>query len=78
MFFVVCFYGLIVNSKVDEWKDFVKLVIVVLKMMKIFCILFVRIIVNMVGLEVDEDVIWFRLLIMYIYYVGVGNVKVVV
>lgn len=71
-------YGLVVNSIVDERKDFVKSATAASKMMKTSCIPSARIIANMAGLEIDEDAIWFRLLTMHIYHAGAGNVKAVV
>lgn len=70
--------GLKVNNTVDERKDFRKSAFAAAKLIGKSCIPSARSIAQNAGLTIDEDAIWFRLLVMHVYHAGALNVKAVV
>lgn len=71
-------YGLTVNKKVDERKDFDRSAYAAAQLLKKSCIPSARSIAGSTGLTIDENAIWFRLLVMHVYHAGAGNVRAVV
>lgn len=70
--------GLTVNKSVDERKDFMRSAFAAAQLLKRICIPSAKNIAQGAGLTVDEDAIWFRLLVMHVYHAGALNVKAVV
>lgn len=70
--------GLTVNKTVDERKDFMRSAYAASQLLKRICIPSARHIAEGAGLTVDEQAIWFRLLVMHVYHAGALNVKAVV
>lgn len=70
--------GLTVNKTVDERKDFRRSAYGASQLLKRVCIPSARNIATNAGLTVDEQAIWFRLLVMHVYHAGALNVKAVV
>lgn len=70
--------GLSVNKYADERKDFYRSAYAASQLLKRICIPEARSIAQSVGLKVDEQAIWFRLLTMHVYHAGALNVKAVV
>jgi hypothetical protein len=70
--------GLTVNKTVDERKDFKRSAYGASQLLKRICIPSARTIATNAGLTVDEQSIWFRLLVMHVYHAGSLNVKAVV
>lgn len=71
-------YGLTVNSAVDERKDFYRSAFAAAQLLKKSCIPSAQAIARGAGLPLDEQAIWFRLLVMHVYHAGAGNVHAVV
>jgi hypothetical protein len=71
-------YGLTVNTKVDERKDFNRSAYAAAKLISTTCIPYARSIAESAGLTIDESALWFRLLTMHVYHAGAGNVRAVV
>lgn len=71
-------YGLVVTSKTDERKDFKRSAYAAAQLLQKSCIPSARSIASSAGLLVDENAIWFRLLVMHVYHAGAGNVRAVV
>lgn len=70
--------GLTVNKTVDERRDFKRSAYGASQLLKRICIPSARSIAEQAGLQVDEQAIWFRLLVMHVYHAGSLNVKAVV
>jgi hypothetical protein len=70
--------GLTVNKTVDERTDFKRSAYGASQLLKRICIPSARSIAAKAGLVVDEQAIWFRLLVMHVYHAGAGNVNAVV
>lgn len=70
--------GLTVNRTVDERKDFKRSAYGASQLLKRICIPSAKSIAASAGLTVDEQAIWFRLLVMHVYHAGATNVKAVV
>ena len=70
--------GLTVNKTVDERKNFNRSAFAAAQLLKRSCIPSARSIAHSAGLSIDEQSIWFRLLVMHVYHAGAMNVKVVV
>lgn len=70
--------GLKVTKAVDERKDFEKSAYAASLLLKRSCIPSARSIALSAGLVVDEQAIWFRLLVMHVYHAGATNVRAVV
>ena len=67
-------YGLTVNKKRDDRKDFVKSAIGASKLLRISCIPSARIILNRHDIKYNEKDLWFKLFVLHIYHAGAGNV----
>ncbi len=70
--------GLTVNKSIDERKNFNRSAFAAAQLLKRSCIPSARAIANSTGLMIDEQSIWFRLLVMHVYHAGALNVKAVV
>lgn len=70
--------GLTVNKTVDERTDFGRSAYGASQLLKRVCIPSARSIATNAGLTIDEQAIWFRLLVMHVYHAGTLNVKAVV
>jgi hypothetical protein len=70
--------GLTVNKQLDERKDFRRSAYGASQLLKRICIPSARTIASNAGLAVDEQAIWFRLLVMHVYHAGSLNVQAVV
>lgn len=70
--------GLTVNKTLDERKDFKRSAYGASQLLKRICIPSARSIAANAGLTVDEQAIWFRLLVMHVYHAGSLNVQAVV
>jgi hypothetical protein len=70
--------GLTVNKTLDERKDFNRSAYGASQLLKRICIPSARSIAGKAGLTVDEQAIWFRLLVMHVYHAGSLNVQAVV
>lgn len=71
-------YGLTVTKTIDERKDFKRSAFAAAQLIQKSCIPSARSIALSTGLLVDENAIWFRLLVMHVYHAGAGNVRAVV
>ncbi len=71
-------YGLKVSKTLDERKDFKRSAYAASQLISGSCIPSAKSIAKSVGLEIDEQAIWFRLLTMHVYHAGSGNVRAVV
>lgn len=67
-------YGLKVNRKVDERKDFEKSAQAASKLLKISCIPHAKRILNKHRISYKEEDLWFKLFVLHIYHAGAGNV----
>ena len=67
-------YGLTVNKRVDERKDFEKSAIGASKLLKYSCIPNAKKILDRNNLDYNEDDLWFKLFVLHIYHAGAGNV----
>ena len=67
-------YGLKVNRKVDERKDFTKSAIGASNLLKKSCIPHAKRILTENKLEFNESDLWFKLFVLHIYHAGAGNV----
>jgi len=70
--------GLTVNKTVDERRDFRRSAFGAAELIRRICIPSAKTIATNAGLKVDEQAIWFRLLVMHVYHAGSLNVKAVV
>ena len=69
-------FGLKVNSKIDERKDFDRSAYAASSLIKKICIPKTREILDSLGIkDYRENDLWFRLLVMHSYHAGSGNVK---
>ena len=69
-------FGLKVNSKIDERKDFDRSAYAASSLIKKICIPKTREILDSLGIkDYKENDLWFRLLVMHSYHAGSGNVK---
>ena len=67
-------YGLKVNRKVDERKDFTKSAIGASNLLKKSCIPHAKRILTESGISYKESDLWFKLFVLHIYHAGAGNV----
>lgn len=70
--------GLTVNKYIDERRDFNRSAYAASQLLKRICIPSAKEIAKNVGLSIEENAIWFRLLTMHVYHAGALNVKAVV
>ncbi len=68
-------HGLIVNSKVDERKDFEKSAMGASSLLRKTCIPEARRILRKHEIAFNEQDLWFRLFVLHIYHAGAGNVQ---
>ena len=68
-------HGLIVNSKVDERKDFDKSAQGAASLIQKTCIPEARRILTAQNIDFDENDLWFKLFVLHIYHAGAGNVE---
>lgn len=68
-------YGLVVNKKVDERKNFKRSAYAASSLIKKICIPYTKAMLEDKNIEYNEDDLWFRLLVMHVYNAGAGNVK---
>lgn len=73
--FVARKYGLVITSQRDDRHDFAKSSMAAARLMAGYCIPNARRISILLGLEPDENQLWFQLLVMHIYNAGAGNVS---
>jgi hypothetical protein len=67
-------YGLTVNKRKDDRKDFVLSAIAASKLLRISCIPSAKIILNKHAIHYNENDLWFKLFVLHIYHAGAGNV----
>ena len=73
---VAWLFGLKVNSKIDERRDFDRSAYAASSLIKKICIPKTREILDSLGIkDYKENDLWFRLLVMHSYHAGAGNVK---
>lgn len=70
--------GLIVNSKIDERKDFDRCAYGSARLLQRVCIPEAKKILNAQGIAYKETDLWFRLFVMHVYHAGAMNVHAVV
>ena len=70
--------GLIVNSKVDERKDFDRCAYGSARLLQRVCIPEAKNILNANNIAYNETDLWFRLFVMHVYHAGAMNVNAVV
>ncbi|MCB9195796.1 MAG: transglycosylase SLT domain-containing protein [Flavobacteriales bacterium] len=68
-------HGLVVNSKVDERKDFDKSAMGASSLLRKTCIPEAKRILKSHGIAYNETELWFRLFVLHIYHAGAGNVQ---
>lgn len=68
-------HGLIVNSKVDERKDFDKSAMGAASLLRETCVPEARRILTKHDISFNEQDLWFRLFVLHIYHAGAGNVQ---
>ncbi len=68
-------HGLIVNSKVDERKDFDKSAQGAASLIQKTCIPEARRILTAQNINFNENDLWFKLFVLHIYHAGAGNVE---
>lgn len=68
-------YGLKVNKKKDERKNFKRSAYAASMLIKSICIPYAKSMLDQRGITYDEKDLWFRLFVMHIYNAGAGNVK---
>lgn len=69
-------YGLKVNKKKDERKNFNRSAYAASQLIKTVCIPYARQMLDAKGISYREDDLWFKLFVMHIYNAGAGNVRV--
>lgn len=69
--------GLIVNERVDERADLRKSSKAAAHMLKTICIPETRLLMKRFKLPIDEQSIWFKLMVLHVYHAGMGNVQAV-
>ena len=67
-------YGLTVNRKIDERKDFEKSAEAASKLLRISCIPNAKRILERNNITYNENDLWFKLFVLHIYHAGAGNV----
>lgn len=70
--------GLTVTKTMDERDDFRRSAYASAQLLKRVCIPSALSIASKTGLQIDENAIWFRLLVLHVYHAGAMNVKAVV
>jgi hypothetical protein len=68
-------YGLKVNKKVDERKNFKRSAYAASQLIKTVCIPYAQQMLEQRGISVRQDELWFKLFVMHIYNAGAGNVQ---
>ncbi|MCB9188405.1 MAG: transglycosylase SLT domain-containing protein [Flavobacteriales bacterium] len=68
-------HGLIVNSNVDERKDFDKSAMGASSLLRKTCIPEAKRILSNHSISYEETDLWFRLFVLHIYHAGAGNVQ---
>lgn len=68
-------HGLIVNSKVDERKDFEKSAMGAARLIRDVCVPETISMLRREGIPYQENETWFRLMVMHVYHAGKGNVR---
>jgi hypothetical protein len=69
-------YGLKVNKQIDERADFDRSAFAASSLIKSICIPQARKMLDSVGIKyVNEEDLWFRLLVMHVYHAGAYNVQ---
>jgi hypothetical protein len=68
-------YGLKVNKKIDERKNFNRSAYAASMLIKSICIPYAKMMLDEKGIAYNEKDLWFRLFVMHIYNAGAGNVK---
>jgi hypothetical protein len=71
-------YGLTVNSRVDERKDFDKSALAASRLISKSCVPYAKKILYNHGLEYKESDLGFKLIVLHIYHAGAGNVAAVI
>lgn len=67
-------YGLTVNRKVDQRKDFDKSAKAASRLINETCIPMAKAILSNEGITYKENELWFKLFVLHIYHAGAGNV----
>ncbi len=67
-------YGLTVNRRVDQRKDFDKSSKAASRLISETCIPMAKAILTNQGITYKEDELWFKLFVLHIYHAGAGNV----
>lgn len=70
-------YGLRVDSKVDERKDFDRAAYAASQLIDRVCVPYAKRMLNNRNIAFSEDELWFKLLVLHIYHAGAGNVSAV-
>lgn len=68
-------YGLKVNRKKDERKNFNRSAYAASQLIKTVCIPYAKQMLDAKGISYREDDLWFKLFVMHIYNAGAGNVR---
>jgi hypothetical protein len=68
-------YGLTVNHKLDERKDFEKSARTAARIIRKEYIPSTKRIMRKHGLDFEEDAIWFRLMVLHVYHAGAGTMR---
>lgn len=68
-------YGLVVNKKVDERKNFKRSAYAASQLIKNICIPYAKQMLDNKNITYSEKDLWFRLFVMHIYNAGAGNVQ---
>lgn len=71
-------YGLTVNSKIDERKDFDKSAVAASQLIRKSCVPYAKKILYNHKLKYKETDLWFKLIVLHIYHAGAGNVAAVI
>lgn len=66
--------GLKVNKKVDERKDFAKSAWAAAKLIRTICIPYTNAMLEKRGIAIEQDELWYKLLVLHVYHAGAGNV----
>jgi hypothetical protein len=66
--------GLKVNKKVDERKDFAKSAWAAAKLIRTICIPYTNAMLAKRGIAIEQDELWYKLLVLHVYHAGAGNV----
>jgi len=68
-------FGLKINKHIDERSDFNRSAYAASCLLKKICIPKAKEMLDTMGIEYDEQDVWFRLLVMHCYHAGAGNVR---